>query len=119
MTIQHASGSTVVKDINQQLNGSQWNSLGAFNFNAGSSYRISITAQPGPSSTCADAVQMTSVPPPPPPLTEQIFVFPGYASTSNALPDLTALLRDLGAVKVAEVWQYKEMRLKIRILKFV
>ena len=103
VTIEHASGSTVV-NINQQLNGSQWNSLGAFNFNAGSSYRISITAQPGPSSTCADAVRMTSAPPPPP--TEQIFVFPGYASL-NALPDLTALLRDLGAVEDNGVWQYR------------
>jgi PKD repeat protein len=43
--------------INQQENGGQWNSLGIYYFEAGSNYRVTITAQPGPSSTCADAVK--------------------------------------------------------------
>jgi chitodextrinase len=43
--------------VNQQLNGGKWNSLSSYYFVAGKSYRVSITAQPGPSSTCADAVR--------------------------------------------------------------
>jgi PKD repeat protein len=43
--------------VNQQVNGGQWKSLGSFYFESDSSYRVSITAQPGPSSTCADAVK--------------------------------------------------------------
>jgi PKD repeat protein len=101
--IEHAAGSTEV-DINQQLNGSQWNSIGAFNFEAGVSYDITITSQPGPSSTCADAVRMTAVPPPSPP--EQIFVFPGYASV-DATEDVSSLLQDLGAIEDNGVWEYR------------
>ena len=43
--------------INQQANGGQWNSQGQFYFEAGTTYDITITSQPGPSSTCADAVR--------------------------------------------------------------
>ncbi|MDL1984910.1 MAG: GDSL-type esterase/lipase family protein, partial [Deltaproteobacteria bacterium] len=58
--IEHAAGSTVV-NINQQLNGSQWNSLDDYFFESGSSYNVTITAQPGPSSTCADAVRFNFI----------------------------------------------------------
>ncbi|NVM24035.1 MAG: PKD domain-containing protein [Desulfobacterales bacterium] len=54
--IEHADGTTTVY-VNQQENGGQWNSLGIFWFEAGLSYNVTITAQPGPSSTCADAVK--------------------------------------------------------------
>lgn len=42
--------------INQQNNGGQWNFLETYAFEAGVSYDITITSEPGPSSTCADAV---------------------------------------------------------------
>ena len=59
--IEHAGGTTRVF-INQKQagGGSIWNVLGAYTFNAGATYRITITAQPYPdssSTTCADAVK--------------------------------------------------------------
>ena len=58
--IVHADGTDIVP-INQLENASQWNSLGRYVFQAGSSYRVRITAQPGPDSTCADAVTFFSI----------------------------------------------------------
>jgi hypothetical protein len=51
------SGGTARVYINQQLNGGKWNSLGTYSFEAGKTYKVTITARPGPSSTCADAVK--------------------------------------------------------------
>ncbi len=60
--IQHAGGTTrVYIDQNESENASKWNSLGEFNFSAGTTYSIKITAQPSPSSTCADAVKLTGL----------------------------------------------------------
>ncbi len=55
--IEH-SGTTSRVYINQQQDGGQWNSLGSYLFEAGSSYNIRITAQSAPTSTCADAVRL-------------------------------------------------------------
>jgi hypothetical protein len=57
VSIANASGTTNV-NVNQLQNAGMWNSLGKFNFNAGTSYKITITA-PAVSSTCADAVKFT------------------------------------------------------------
>ena len=54
--IAHADGLTTVY-VDQKLNGSQFNTLGGFLFNAGQSYNVTIVSQPAPTSTCADAVQ--------------------------------------------------------------
>jgi lysophospholipase L1-like esterase len=54
-------GGTTRVYINQQINGGKWNLLGTFSFVAGQSYTIRITSQPGPSSTCADAVKFSRV----------------------------------------------------------
>lgn len=44
--------------INQQHDGSRWNSLGTYFFQAGGAYRVTITAASGSTvSTCADAVR--------------------------------------------------------------
>jgi peptidoglycan/xylan/chitin deacetylase (PgdA/CDA1 family)/lysophospholipase L1-like esterase len=51
------SGGTARVTINQQGNGGKWNSLGSYSLIAGVSYTVTITSQPGPSSTCADAVK--------------------------------------------------------------
>lgn len=57
--IVNASGTNRVI-VNQQLNGSKWNSLGIFPFQAGTTYNITITAAGGSSVyTCADAVKLT------------------------------------------------------------
>ncbi|MBA4373991.1 MAG: hypothetical protein C0402_14165 [Thermodesulfovibrio sp.] len=56
--IGHAGGTSRVV-INQLQNGGKWNLLGTYVFTAGTSYRVTITSQPGPSSTCADAVKFT------------------------------------------------------------
>ena len=52
------SGGTDRITINQQQNGGKWNVLGRYTFAAGQSYKVTITSQPGPSSTCADAVKI-------------------------------------------------------------
>ena len=54
--IQHEDG-TATAHVDQQQNGEQWNRLGQYNFGAGTTYDVTITAQPGPSSTSADAVK--------------------------------------------------------------
>jgi hypothetical protein len=48
--------------INQLQNGGRWNLLGTYPFNAQATYKVTITAQPGPSSTCADAVKFDYLP---------------------------------------------------------
>jgi PKD repeat protein len=57
--IQYAGGTETVH-INQQQNGGKWNYLGIYPFAAGTPYSITVTAQPGPSSTCADAIRFVS-----------------------------------------------------------
>ena len=58
--IEHEGGTSQVI-IDQRTNGGQWNSLGVYPFVLGNTYNITITSQPGPSSTCADAVRLISV----------------------------------------------------------
>ncbi|WP_419663064.1 lipase-like protein [Desulfosarcina variabilis str. Montpellier] len=58
VTIRHADGTDTVS-INQQVNGGAWNLLGTYAFIAGTPYSITITSQPRPSSTCADAVKIS------------------------------------------------------------
>ena len=53
--IEYSDGTTRVS-INQYQNGSMWNSLGTYPFAAGTSYKVTITAQ-GSLTTCADAVK--------------------------------------------------------------
>ena len=45
--------------INQQQNGGQWNSLGSYYYEAGSSYLVILKAVGGGASNCADAVRFT------------------------------------------------------------
>ena len=54
--IEH-SGGTEYLFVNQQQDGGKWNSLGTYPLIAGTSYSITVTSQPDPSSTCADAVK--------------------------------------------------------------
>jgi hypothetical protein len=56
VTVQHSAG-TENLIINQQQNGGQWFSLGDFAMNAGSTYKVIITAPGSPLTTCADAVK--------------------------------------------------------------
>ncbi len=58
VVINHAGGSKTVT-VSQIQNTSQWNSLGTYEFAAGTTYNITITSQPAPTSTCADAVKFT------------------------------------------------------------
>jgi PKD repeat protein/uncharacterized protein YdeI (BOF family) len=62
--IQHQGGTTRVV-INQLQNAGQWNSLGTYSFAAAASYKVTITAQRYPTSTCADAVKFASAGAPP------------------------------------------------------
>ncbi len=83
VNIETAGGLSTVY-INQQQNGGQWNSLGSFVFKAGVTYSITITSQPDPASTCADAVKLIYQPDtnPPPPASESIIIDNGQAGTS-------------------------------------
>ena len=55
------SGGTTRVFINQKQNGGKWNMIGAYPFESGESYKVTITAQPAPSSTCADAVRFVCI----------------------------------------------------------
>ena len=67
--IQHQGGTNRVY-INQQLNGGKWNSLGDYSFQAGNTYIVKITAQAGPTSTCADAVKFEKISKPTKPIAD-------------------------------------------------
>jgi hypothetical protein len=56
------AGPTVRVYINQQQNGGRWNVINTYPFEAGQTYDVTITSQPGPSSTCADAVKFVLLP---------------------------------------------------------
>jgi hypothetical protein len=58
--IAHAGGTSRVT-VNQQANGGKWNALGSYTLAGGVSYTVTVTSQPGPSSTCADAVKFSSL----------------------------------------------------------
>ena len=61
VTIQHAGG-TANTTINQTTNGGQWNTIGQYTFNAGTAYKVTITARVvSPPSTCADAVKFAQI----------------------------------------------------------
>jgi lysophospholipase L1-like esterase len=53
------SGGTARVTINQKLNGGKWNGLGVYPLIAGTSHTVTVTSQPYPSSTSADAVKFT------------------------------------------------------------
>ncbi len=93
---------TATKYINQQQNGGQWNSLGEFQFESGVSYNVTITAQPGPSSTCADAVRFIKVPGPGLDV-EHIYACWAYAAGTSPL---IATLQDIGAYQEGDIWKY-------------
>jgi predicted RNA-binding protein with TRAM domain len=65
------AGGTDTVPINQQANGGQWNVINTYPFEAGVSYDITITSQPAPTSTCADAVRFVLVSATPPSITSQ------------------------------------------------
>jgi len=58
--IQNSTGTTRVT-VNQQTNGGKWNSLGIYSLQANTTYRVTITSQPSPSSTCADAIKWKQI----------------------------------------------------------
>jgi hypothetical protein len=58
--IQRLGGTNTVY-VNQKQNGSRWNSLGSYTFEAGSSYRVTIIAQSNSATACADAVSFNYI----------------------------------------------------------
>jgi len=119
--IQHAGGTTR-RYINQQINGGQWNSLGNYAFESGQTYTVTITAQPGPTtSTCADAVAFDEVAgppdppdptdPPTPPGPEDIFICYMYGAGSAPRAQVISVLEDLGAVDEGGAWRYTNPQL--------
>jgi PKD repeat protein len=60
VTIQHLDGPTT-KYVDQRENGGKWNNLDIYSFVSGTTYDITITSQPYPTSTSADAVRFVLV----------------------------------------------------------
>lgn len=58
VVINHEGGADNVV-INQLENAGQWNVIGRYFFSANTSYAVTITSQPAPTSTCADAIRFT------------------------------------------------------------
>ena len=54
-TITHASGTSTVT-ANQRLNGGQWNLLGTYTFNSGTSYKVDLSDQVTAGKVAADAI---------------------------------------------------------------
>jgi uncharacterized lipoprotein YddW (UPF0748 family) len=57
----HYTGGAPVFAVNQQANGGQWNVLGTFSFNAGTTGSVSLSNQAGASVVIADAVRFTRI----------------------------------------------------------
>jgi hypothetical protein len=113
--IQHAGGTKRVY-INQLQNGGKWNLLGSFSYSAGVKYKVTIISQPGPSSTCADAVKFapaggTTSPPPPDQTMENIYACFGY-SPGDYISGFRTMLKSIGATTQDNVlWVYKNAKL--------
>jgi PKD repeat protein len=60
VTIQHAGGTATV-NVNQRLNGGQWNLLGTYSFEAGITYTVTVRSTSTSLSTCADAVKFVQM----------------------------------------------------------
>lgn len=56
VTIEHANG-TVALTVNQLIDGAKWNTLGAWQYQAGQTYRVTLHTLADRSSICADAVR--------------------------------------------------------------
>ena len=82
VTINYEGGSEPLS-VNQQQNGGQWNSLGIFHFDVNSGGSVSITSQPGPSSTCADAVKFNFVQSNDPPTATIVSISPNPADVGQ------------------------------------
>ena len=54
-TVTHASGTSTVT-ANQRVNGGQWNLLGTYTFNSGSSYKVDLSDQVAAGKVAADAI---------------------------------------------------------------
>src|SRR5262245_27449209 len=54
-TVTHAGGTSTVS-ANQRINGGQWNLLGTYTFNAGSSYKVDLLDQVTAGKVAADAI---------------------------------------------------------------
>ncbi len=82
----HANGEAD-EVINQQQNAGDWYLVGVYRFNAGTGYTVTITGQPYPSSTCADAVRFleTSLTTNSPPVAQDDSYDIPAGSTGNAL----------------------------------
>lgn len=59
-TITHANGNAS-KTVNQQANAGQWNSLGTYRFNQGTSGNVTISASGANGTVMADAVKFRYV----------------------------------------------------------
>jgi len=56
-TVTHASGTSTVA-ANQRVNGGQWNLLGTYSFNAGTSYKVELSDQVTAGKVAADAIYL-------------------------------------------------------------
>ena len=56
--ITHSGGQTTI-NVDQRVNGGQWNSLGVYSFVAGGDYTVTVTSVADDFSTCADAIKWT------------------------------------------------------------
>jgi len=84
IAIEHHDGTDIVT-IDQRENGGQWNIMGQYYFEAGSNYKITVTAQAGSSSTCADAVRFISVDTNQPPAATIVSILPNPADNGEAV----------------------------------
>jgi hypothetical protein len=108
VVIKHANGTSTVY-VNQQDNGGQWNTLGSYTFNSGTSYYVKLTAPAAPATTSADAIKVVytgsggggggST------TTEKVYIALPYNS-NNCTGEYTSVLKNLGATQTSDGWTY-------------
>lgn len=104
--IEHSGGTSRI-NVNQHQVLNDWYKLGEYSFQAGVTYKLTITAQPSPTSTCADAVAFGSPDPVPGETEEQIFACMGFFY-ANPKVSLLAMLRSIGAQQEGDnLWRYQ------------
>ena len=101
MTIEH-DGSAIPAEriVDQTVGGQTWNQLGEYNFTAGTTYLVTIVGQPGPASTCADAVMFRTVTGNNPP----VAAFSGTPTIGNA--PLTVQFTDQSTGATSWEWDF-------------
>ncbi len=87
-------GEVTTVQVNQQVNGGVWYSLGSYNFDAGKKTRVTLRNDGADGYVIADAVKFVSTATPPPLPQVHLLTAGSVADEQNALPALIRIIRE-------------------------